>query len=107
MAGCSHVYNLAADMGGMGYIETHKANCMLSVLINTNLLLASREAAVARYFFASSACVYAADKQVDTAVTPLREADAYPAMPEDGYGWEKLFSERMCRPGESPRGDLP
>ena len=97
VAGCSHVYNLAADMGGMGYIETHKANCMLSVLINTNLLLASREAAVARYFFASSACVYAADKQVDTAVTPLREADAYPAMPEDGYGWEKLFSERMCR----------
>jgi len=97
VAGCSHVYNLAADMGGMGYIETHKANCMLSVLINTNLLLASRDAAVARYFFASSACVYAAGRQADARVTPLREADAYPAMPEDGYGWEKLFSERMCQ----------
>ena len=95
--GVDQVYNLAADMGGMGFIETHKAECMLSVLINTNMLLAAREAKVARFFFSSSACVYAADKQTDAAVTALREEDAYPAMPEDGYGWEKLFSERMCR----------
>ena len=91
------VYNLAADMGGMGFIETHKAECMLSVLINTNMLVAARDEGVSRFFFSSSACVYAADKQTDAAVTALREADAYPAMPEDGYGWEKLFSERMCR----------
>ena len=92
-----YVFNLAADMGGMGFIETHKAECMLSVLINTNMLRAAKEHKVDRFFFSSSACVYAADKQTDAAVTPLREADAYPAMPEDGYGWEKLFSERMCR----------
>jgi len=91
------VYNLAADMGGMGFIENNKALCMLSVLINTHLLMAAREFGVERYFFASSACVYAADKQVDENVIPLKEEDAYPAMPEDGYGWEKLFSERMCR----------
>ena len=95
--GADQVYNLAADMGGMGFIETHKAECMLTVLINTNMLVAARDAGVGRYFFSSSACVYAADKQVEAAVTALREADAYPAMPEDGYGWEKLFSERMCR----------
>jgi nucleoside-diphosphate-sugar epimerase len=88
---------LAADMGGMGFIEANKARCMLSVLINTHLLLAAREFGVERYFFASSACVYAADKQTSTDVRALREEDAYPAMPEDGYGWEKLFSERMCR----------
>ena len=80
----------------MGFIETNKARCMLSVLINTHLLLAARENEVERYFFASSACVYAADKQTSTDVLPLKESDAYPAMPEDGYGWEKLFSERMC-----------
>jgi nucleoside-diphosphate-sugar epimerase len=91
------VYNLAADMGGMGFIEANKGLCMLSVLINTHLLLAARTAGVRRYFFASSACVYAADKQTSTIVAPLKESDAYPAMPEDGYGWEKLFSERMCR----------
>jgi nucleoside-diphosphate-sugar epimerase len=84
-------------MGGMGFIETHKAECMLSVLINTHLLMASRDAGVSRFFFASSACVYNADKQLDSNVLPLREEDAYPAMPEDGYGWEKLFAERMCR----------
>ncbi|HEV3394637.1 MAG TPA: NAD-dependent epimerase/dehydratase family protein [Xanthobacteraceae bacterium] len=95
--GASQVYNLAADMGGMGFIETHKAECMLSVLINTHMLMAAREAGASRYFFGSSACVYAAEKQTDTAVIALREEDAYPAMPEDGYGWEKLFSERMCR----------
>jgi GDP-D-mannose 3', 5'-epimerase len=95
--GIDTVYNLAADMGGMGFIETHKADCMLSVLINTHLLIAARDANVGRFFFSSSACVYAADKQVNADVTALKESDAYPAMPEDGYGWEKLFSERMCR----------
>ena len=95
--GCDLVYNLAADMGGMGFIENNKAQCMLSVLINTNLLRAALAFNIERYFYASSACVYAADKQTDSHVTALKEADAYPAMPEDGYGWEKLFSERMCR----------
>ncbi len=95
--GARVVYNLAADMGGMGFIEANKALCMLSVQINTHLLLAAREFDVDRYFFSSSACVYAADKQDTADVVPLRESDAYPAMPEDGYGWEKLFSERMCR----------
>jgi GDP-D-mannose 3',5'-epimerase len=96
LEGAERVYNLAADMGGMGFIETHKALCMLSVLINTHLLLASRHHGVDRYFYASSACVYSIYKQASTDVAPLRESDAYPAMPEDGYGWEKLFSERMC-----------
>jgi len=95
--GAAYVFNLAADMGGMGFIENNKALCMLSVLINTHLLLAAREEGVERYFFGSSACVYAADKQESAAVAPLKESDAYPATPEDGYGWEKLFSERMCR----------
>ena len=95
--GASEVYNLAADMGGMGFIENNKALCMLTVLINTHLLLAAKEAGVQRYFYSSSACVYNAEKQKDTNVIPLCESDAYPAMPEDGYGWEKLFSERMCR----------
>jgi GDP-D-mannose 3',5'-epimerase len=90
------VYNLAADMGGMGFIENNKALCMLSVLINTHLLMAVKDAGAGRYFYASSACVYAADKQTDPDVTALKEEDAYPALPEDGYGWEKLFSERMC-----------
>jgi GDP-D-mannose 3',5'-epimerase len=91
------VFNLAADMGGMGFIENNRALCMLSVLINTHLLMAARESSVRRFFFSSSACVYAADKQTSENVVPLKESDAYPAMPEDGYGWEKLFSERMCR----------
>lgn len=91
------IYMLAADMGGMGFIETHKAECMLSVLASTHMLMAARDAGVGRYFYSSSACVYAADKQTDADVTALKEADAYPAMPEDGYGWEKLFTERMCR----------
>ncbi|MBY0262836.1 MAG: NAD-dependent epimerase/dehydratase family protein, partial [Phycisphaerales bacterium] len=91
------VYQLAADMGGMGFIETHKAECMLSVMINTQMLIAAKEVGVDRFFYSSSACVYNADKQRDPKVTALKEADAYPAMPEDGYGWEKLFSERMCR----------
>lgn len=98
VAGADEVYNLACDMGGMGFIENNKALCMLSVLINTHLLDASRHSgSVNRFFYASSACVYAADKQLVADLAPLREADAYPAMPEDGYGWEKLFSERMCR----------
>ena len=92
-----YVFNLAADMGGMGFIELNKALCMLTVLINTHMLLAARDAGVRRFFFSSSACVYAAEKQTTVAGTPLAESDAYPAMPEDGYGWEKLFSERMCR----------
>jgi GDP-D-mannose 3', 5'-epimerase len=96
-AGIDTVYNLAADMGGMGFIENHKGLCMLSVLISTHMLCAARDAGVRRFFYSSSACVYAAGKQESTLVDPLREADAYPAMPEDGYGWEKLFSERMCR----------
>ena len=91
------VYNLACNMGGMGFIESHKALCMISVLINTHLLLAARDAGVARFFFGSSACVYNIEKQSHEDVIPLKESDAYPAMPEDGYGWEKLFSERMCR----------
>ncbi len=95
--GAECIYNLAADMGGMGFIESHKALCMLSVLINTHMLMAAREAGCRRFFFASSACVYAAEKQTSAEVTALKESDAYPAMPEDGYGWEKLFSERMCR----------
>jgi nucleoside-diphosphate-sugar epimerase len=97
VSGMDVVYNLAADMGGMGFIESNKALCMISVLINTHLLIASRDARIQRYFYASSACVYNADKQQSPIVTPLKEEDAYPAMPEDGYGWEKLFGERMCR----------
>ncbi|WP_183094326.1 NAD-dependent epimerase/dehydratase family protein [Nocardioides stalactiti] len=96
-AGAREVYMLAADMGGMGFIENNKALCMLSVLTSTHMLQAAQAHDVERFFYSSSACVYAADKQTDTDVTALAEADAYPAMPEDGYGWEKLFSERMAR----------
>jgi nucleoside-diphosphate-sugar epimerase len=95
--GAREVYMLAADMGGMGFIENNKAACMLSVLTSTHMLQAAQRHSVERYFYSSSACVYAADKQTDTDVTALAESDAYPAMPEDGYGWEKLFTERMCR----------
>ena len=95
--GIDEIYNLAADMGGMGFIENNKAACMLTVLINTHLLTAAKINKVSKYFFASSACVYNAAKQNKTLIDPLKEDDAYPAMPEDGYGWEKLFSERMCR----------
>jgi len=95
--GAAEVYNLAADMGGMGFIETHKAECMLSVLVSTHMLVAAKEAGVPRFFYSSSACVYNGDKQTEANVTALKEADAYPALPEDGYGWEKLFSERMAR----------
>jgi len=95
--GVDRVWDLAADMGGIGFIENYKADCMLSVLIGSHLLLAARDAGVERFFFSSSACVYAADRQTSPDATALTEADAYPAMPEDGYGWEKLFVERMCR----------
>ena len=95
--GARWVYNLAADMGGMGFIENNKALCMLTVLESTHMLVAARDEQVERFFYSSSACVYAADKQTDADVTALKESDAYPAMPEDGYGWEKLFTERMCR----------
>jgi len=97
LRGADIVFNLAADMGGMGFIEMNKAACMLSVLINTHLLKASVESGVERFFFASSACVYRGDLQESPDNPGLRESDAYPAAPEDGYGWEKLFSERMCR----------
>lgn len=95
--GADEIYNLAADMGGMGFIENNKALCMLSVRTNTHMLMAAKEHNVKNYFFSSSACVYAADKQTRSDIVALKEEDAYPAMPEDGYGWEKLFSERMCR----------
>jgi len=95
--GCEWIYNLAADMGGMGFIELNKGLCMLSVLINTHLLMAARQYGAKRFFYSSSACVYAANKQRVTDNPGLSEEDAYPAEPEDGYGWEKLFSERMCR----------
>src|ERR1700729_527195 len=98
------VFQLAADMGGMGFIENNKALCMLSVLANTHMLLAARDSGVERFFYSSSACVYNGDKQKDANVTPLKEEDAYPALPEDGYGWEKLFSERMCRHFEEDFG---
>jgi len=94
--GYNEVFNLAADMGGMGFIETHKAECMLSVLINTHLLMAAKDLGIDRFFYASSACVYNGDKQQDPNNPGLKEEDAYPAQAEDGYGWEKLFSERMC-----------
>ena len=97
VAGAAEVYNLAANMGGMGFIESHKTACMLSVLSSTHMLQSSHESGVGRYFYSSSACVYPATLQDSCAVTPLREEDVYPADPEDGYGWEKLFSERMCR----------
>src|SRR5664280_534046 len=95
--GYSEVFNLAADMGGMGFIENNKAACMLSVLINTHLLLAAKECGIDRFFYASSACVYNGEKQTDPHNPGLKESEAYPAWAEDGYGWEKLFSERMCR----------
>lgn len=94
--GCDDIYNLACNMGGMGFIEFNRALCMISVLINSHLLMAARDLGVKRYFFASSACVYPDYRQGDADVMALKESDAYPAQPEDGYGWEKLFSERMC-----------
>ena len=102
--GVSLVYQLAADMGGMGFIENNKALCMLSVLTNTHMLVAAQEKGVKRFFYSSSACVYNGEKQTSPDVVALKESDAYPALPEDGYGWEKLFSERMCRHFEEDYG---
>ncbi|MGA8043559.1 MAG: NAD-dependent epimerase/dehydratase family protein, partial [Terracidiphilus sp.] len=102
--GVNVVIQLAADMGGMGFIENNKALCMLSVLTNTHMLLAARDSGVERFFYSSSACVYNGEKQKVAEVAPLKEEDAYPALPEDGYGWEKLFSERMCRHFEEDFG---
>ena len=98
------IFQLAADMGGMGFIENNKALCMLSVLTNTHMLMAARDKGVERFFYSSSACVYNAEKQTSPNVVALKESDAYPALPEDGYGWEKLFSERMCRHFEEDYG---
>jgi nucleoside-diphosphate-sugar epimerase len=102
--GAEVVFQLAADMGGMGFIENNKALCMLSVLTNTHMLMAAREQGVERFFYSSSACVYNGEKQTNPNVVALKESDAYPALPEDGYGWEKLFSERMCRHFEEDYG---
>jgi len=102
--GTTLVYQLAADMGGMGFIENNKALCMLSVLTNTHMLMAAKDAGVKRFFYSSSACVYNGEKQTNPDVVALKESDAYPALPEDGYGWEKLFSERMCRHFEEDYG---
>jgi len=96
--GIDHVYALAANMGGIGFIETHKAAIMHdNALINTHLLEAARERGVERYLFTSSACVYPGYRQREPGAAPLREEEAYPADAEDGYGWEKLFAERLCR----------
>ena len=102
--GVTTVYQLAADMGGMGFIENNKALCMLNVLINTHMLMAARDLGVERFFYASSACVYNVEKQAKPCSVALKEEDAYPALAEDGYGWEKLFSERMCRHFEEDFG---
>jgi nucleoside-diphosphate-sugar epimerase len=103
-AGANVIFQLAADMGGMGFIENNKALCMLSVLTNTHMIMAARDKGVERFFYSSSACVYNAEKQTNPNVVALKEEDAYPALPEDGYGWEKLFSERMCRHFEEDYG---
>jgi len=96
--GVSQVYNLAANMGGIGFIEHNKAVIMHdNVLINTHMIEAARQKGVMRYLYTSSACVYPGYRQRSADVTPLKEEDAYPADPEDGYGWEKLYSERQCR----------
>jgi GDP-D-mannose 3', 5'-epimerase len=102
--GMDAVFQLAADMGGMGFIENNRALCMLSVLTNTHMLMAAKEQGTKRFFYSSSACVYNGEKQTNPDVVALKEEDAYPALPEDGYGWEKLFSERMCRHFEEDFG---
>ena len=93
----NEIFNMACNMGGMGFIENNKAECMLSVLINTNLLRSCKINQVKKYLFSSSACIYNVNLQKEPFIKGLKEEDAYPALPEDGYGWEKLFSERMCR----------
>lgn len=95
--GAVEVYNLAADMGGMGFIERNRVECLRSILINTHLIDEAYKAGVERYFFSSSACAYNTDLQKDPNVRALKESDAYPAMAERGYGWEKLISEMICQ----------
>jgi nucleoside-diphosphate-sugar epimerase len=102
--GATEVYNLAADMGGMGFIERFRVECLRSILINTHLVEAAYKAGVQRYFFASSACVYNTLLQQDADVRALKEEDAYPAMAERGYGWEKLMSEMFCQEYWHERG---
>ena len=102
--GASEVYNLAADMGGMGFIERFRIECLRSVLINTHMIEAACRAGAQRYFFSSSACVYNTELQEDPDVRALKESDAYPAMAERGYGWEKLFSEMFCQEYWHERG---
>jgi len=102
--GAAEVYNLAADMGGMGFIEHFRVECLRSVLVNTNLIDAAWRAGARRYFFSSSACAYNTDLQRDPNVRALKESDAYPAMAERGYGWEKLFSEMVCQEYWAERG---
>jgi GDP-D-mannose 3',5'-epimerase len=102
--GAAEVYNLAADMGGMGFIERFRIECLRSVLINTHLIEAACRAGAQRYFFSSSACAYNTELQKDPNVRALKESDAYPAMAERGYGWEKLFSEMVCQEYWAERG---
>ena len=102
--GAAEVYNLAADMGGMGFIERFRIDCLRNVLINTHLIEAASAAGVERYFFASSACVYNTNLQSDPNVVALKESDAFPAMAERGYGWEKLLGEMFCREYWAERG---
>ena len=102
--GATEVYNLAADMGGMGFIENFRVECLQSILINTHMLEAAYNAGVERYFFSSSACAYNVELQKDPNVRALKETDAYPAMAERGYGWEKLMSEMFCQEYTAERG---
>jgi nucleoside-diphosphate-sugar epimerase len=102
--GAAEVYNLAADMGGMGFIERFRVECLRSVLVNTHLVEAAWKAGARRYFYASSACAYNTDLQKDPHCRALKESDAYPAMAERGYGWEKLFSEMVCQEYHAERG---
>ncbi|MCX6067434.1 MAG: NAD-dependent epimerase/dehydratase family protein, partial [Chloroflexi bacterium] len=102
--GAKEVYNLAADMGGMGFIERFRVECMRSILINTHMLESAYNAGVERFFFSSSACAYNILLQQDPNVTALKESDAYPAYAERGYGWEKLMSEMFCQEYTAERG---
>ncbi len=103
-AGAVEVYNLAADMGGMGFIERFRIQCLRSTLINTHMLEAAYRAGAQRYFYSSSACAYNTELQKDPNCRALRESDAYPAMAERGYGWEKLMSEMFCQEYWAERG---
>jgi GDP-D-mannose 3', 5'-epimerase len=102
--GAVEVYNLAADMGGMGFIERFRVECLRSILINTHMIEAAYRAGARRYFFSSSACAYNTELQQDPNIRALKESDAYPAMAERGYGWEKLMSEMFCQEYWAERG---